>query len=153
MALLRTDPHGFAAYHCPLDQSSALIVIEDNGPVLQCPTCGHRTDEVGHGVLADGFDIIHRQWGTRGDVHAWRAMRDLLAATPTPPDPAAVRQLFVDALRDVANIDLDAVDERYQYRKDLDHGGMGGGMVDTSWWGDKGIPLLVERALTRRPAE
>ena len=138
------------AYSCA-DDSSALTVVAD-GPVLQCPTCGHRTDEPGDGVLGDGFDIVHRQWGTRGDPHAWRALRELVAATPTPTSPESARRAFVDGLRQVADVDVDTTDEKYAYRRHLDHGGMSGGNVNVEWWRTKGIPLLVDRAIGRRPS-
>ncbi len=150
MGLQRLDGYGFAAYHCAQDPC-ALDVVSEDGPVLQCPTCGHRTDEPGRGLLDDGFDIVHRQWGARGDPHAWRALRDLVGTTATPSNPAATRQAFVDGLRQVAGFDLDTAVEHYQYRRDLDHGGMSGGNVDIEWWRDKGVPLLVDRAISRRP--
>ncbi len=119
--------------------------------VLQCPTCRHRTDEPGDGVLGDGFDVNLRQWGLRGDMHAWQAMRELVATTPTPTDREAVRAAYVDALRRVADVDVDDTDEQVVHRAHLDHGGMSGGSVDVGWWRTKGIPLLVERAVDRRP--
>jgi hypothetical protein len=77
-------------------------------------------------------------------------MRDLLATSPTPAEPDAVRARFVDALGEVAHVDIDQADGQPVYRKDLDHGGMSGGVVDVEWWRTKGIPLLVDRALSRR---
>lgn len=119
--------------------------------VLRCPTCCHQTDEPGDGLLGDGFDVNHRQWGLRGDLYAWRAMRELVAATPTPNDRGVIRAAYVDALRRVADVDIDQPGERVVHRPHLDHGGMSGGSVDLEWWRSKGIPLLVERALQRRP--
>lgn len=119
--------------------------------MLACPSCGHRTDEPGRGVLGDGFDILHRQWGLRGDPHVWGAIRDLVGSTPTPPTREAVRAAFVDAVRQVVEVDLDRTDESRVHRQRLDHGGMSGGMVDLDWWRTKGLPLLVERAWERRP--
>jgi hypothetical protein len=148
--LAETDGYGMAAYVCASDQTP-LEPVADAPGVLQCPTCAHRTDTAGDGVLADGFDVIHRQWGLRGDVHAWRAMRVLVGATPTPPDREAVRSAYVDALRRVADVDLDRTDEPVVHRSHLDHGGMSGGSVDLEWWRTKGLPLLVDRAFDRRP--
>ena len=144
------DEYGLAAYCCAQD-GSALVPISDAVPVLRCPACGHRTDATGQGVLADGFDIVHRQWGLRGDPHAWQALRDLVATTPTAPTPETARKAFVDGLRQVAGVDIDETDEQHVYRKDLDHGGMSGGNVNVDWWRTKGIPLLVDRAISRRP--
>jgi hypothetical protein len=145
------DEYGFPAYSCARD-GHALEVIAGMQDVLHCPVCGHRTDEPGDGVLGDAFDIVHRQWGLRGDPHAWHALRELLAAVPTPPSDDGVRLLFVDGLRQVADVDIDQADGQPVYRKHLDHGGMSGGSVNVEWWRTKGIPLLVDRATSRRVA-
>lgn len=136
---------------CTAD-GAPLEPVEGVAQVWRCPSCGHRTDEPGDGLLGDGFDVNHRQWGLRGDGHAWRAMRELVGSTPTPNDREAIRAAYVDALRRVADVDIDQTDERVVHRPHLDHGGMSGGSVDVTWWRSKGIPLLVERALQRRPA-
>ncbi len=144
------DEYGYAAYCCAQDRST-LAPISEGSEVLRCPVCGHRTDEPGQGVLGDAFDLVHRQWGLRGDPHAWSALRDLVSTTPTPPNAEAAREAFVDGLRQVAGVDIDQTDESTVYREHLDHGGMSGGGVDVEWWRTKGIPLLVDRAISRRP--
>lgn len=146
------DAHGNVPYACGSDQAWLEPVDGDPG-VFRCPTCAHRTDEPGDGVLGDGFDIVHRQWGLRGDPHAWWAMRDAIGATPTPPSADAVRTAYVAAFQAASLVDLEHEQEQKAYRKHLDHGGMSGGWVDVGWWRTKGIPLLVERALDRRPSE
>jgi hypothetical protein len=150
--LAETDRYGMAAYLCAADQRPLGPVPEAPG-VLRCPQCGHRTDAPGEGTLADGFDIVHRQWGLRGDPHAWHAMRELVAGTATPPARDAARAAYVDALRQVADVDIDHTDEQVVYRAQLDHGGMSGGGVNVDWWRTKGIPLLVDRATARRPPD
>jgi hypothetical protein len=147
--LAETDGFGMAAYACSAD-GTLLESVPASPGALKCPACGHRTDEAGDGVLGDGFDIVHRQWGLRGDPHAWRAMRELVGTTPTPPDRDAVRAAYADALLRVAEVDVDHTDEQSVYRKALDHGGMSGGGVSVGWWRTKGIPLLVDRATDRR---
>lgn len=148
--LVATDVYGMAAYRCTRDQQH-LEPIPESAGVLRCPACGHRTDETGTGTLADAFDIAHRQFGLRGDFHAWHALRELVAATPTPTTTEGVRTAFVDALREVADVDIDHNDEQQVYGEHLNHGGMSGGFVHIEWWRTKGIPLLVNRAVTRRP--
>ncbi len=150
-ALAESDGYGMAAFTCGVD-GSALEPVAETAGVLRCPRCAHRTDQPGDGVLGDGFDVRHRQWGLRGDVHAWRAMGDLVATTPTSTDRDAVRAAYVDALRRVADVELDDTEAQVVHRAHLDHGGMSGGSVDLVWWRTKGIPLLVERAVDRRPA-
>ena len=140
-----------AAYRCAFDQAE-LAAVEATPGVLQCPKCGYRTDTPGSGALADGFDVLHRQWGTRGDPHVWRAIRERIGATPTPDADDAVRHAYVDALREVTGVDVDASQEPSIYLETYNFGGMGGGHVSLEWWRTKGIPLLTERATARRPA-
>lgn len=102
-------------------------------------------------MLGDGFDVAPWQWGLRGDPHAWRAMQEVVATTPTPASSEEVRAAYVAALAQVVGVDIDSSDEEQVRRPELDHGGMSGGMVDLTWWRAKGIPLLVNRAVTRRP--
>jgi hypothetical protein len=104
---------GTDSYACPRDQNF-LVTIPDAEGVLRCAACGHRTDEPGSGMLVDAFDVAHRQFGLRGDVHAWNAIRELVATTPTRPIADAARVVFVDALRQVADVDLDHTDEQHR---------------------------------------
>jgi len=139
------DQYGFPAYHCAAD-GGVMQPIPGSPGAFACLTCGLRTDAPGTGMLVDGFDVVHHQWGLRGDPHVWRTLRDRLAETPTPHGHDAVRAAFVEAFNDVAGVDVDAEPEQRVYRKELDHGGMSGGTVDLAWWRTKGLPLLVERA-------
>ncbi len=148
--LAEHDGYGMAAYTCGFDRRQLEPAPAIPG-VLQCPGCSHRSDEPGEGVLGDGFDVVHRQWGLRGDVHVWAALRELVATIPTPSDSEGVRAAYVDAFREVVDVDLDQTAESVVYRADLDRGGMSGGAVDLRWWRAKGMPLLVERAIDRRP--
>lgn len=145
------DAWGNPAYGCAAD-GTQMVVVPDSPGVLRCPGCGRRTDEVGRGVLGDGFDVIHRQWGLRGDPHVWQALRHAVADEPTPADAAAVRADLAAALRRVADVDVDAAEVEPVHREQFAHGGMSSGMVDGRWWRDKGLPLIAERALARRPA-
>jgi hypothetical protein len=133
------------------DDPRRMEPVPGEPEVRRCPACGHRTDQPGTGVLGDGFDVAPEQWGLRGDPHAWRGMRDLLATTPTPPDTDAVRAAYVEAFRQVTGVDLDGIGDDYVYVAHLDHGGMSGGGLDLNWWRTRGLPLLVERASDRRP--
>lgn len=144
------DAHGSPAYSCAKD-GAALEPAPDAVGVLRCPRCGHRTDAPGAGVLDDGFDVVHRQWGLRGDPHVWQALRSAVGAEPTPESAELVRAALVAGLRRVADVDVDG-DPRPVRREEFAHGGMSSGMVDVGWWHDKGVPLLVQRALARRAA-
>ncbi len=153
MPFLRTlDRYGYPAYLCSLDQRPLVAVPGTNG-ALSCPVCGRRTDEQGEGVLGDAFDVIHRQWGLRADPHVWDALRNLLANESTPRSPVAVRKAFVDGLRRLTGIDIDDDERREVYLEGFDQGGMSGGVLDVDWWREKGIPLLVQRAVDRRPSD
>ena len=143
------DQYGMHAYECSVDGSA--MEVAGNG-VLSCRAGDHRTDELGAGVLGDGFDIQHRQWGLRGDPHVWAALRQETAAVLTPANTAGIRQAFIEALRRVADVDLDGEEHGPVRREKFAHGGMSSGLVDLDWWRDKGLPLLVDRAAARRPA-
>lgn len=145
------DAYGYAAFVCVADRTPLEPALPPG--VLTCPTCSHRTDEPGDGVLGDAFDVAHRQWGLRGDVHVWQVVRDLVAARPTPADDEAVRAAFVEAFEAVTGMALDDANEMVVYRPQLDHGGMSGGSIDLAWWRTKGVPLLVDRAVDRRPSQ
>lgn len=139
------DRYGYPAYCCADDGGTMQPLPEAPG-VQACATCGYRTDARGRGTLADGFDVVHRQWGLRADPHVWRALRERLADVPTPAGEDDVRRAYAAAFGAITGLDLDAEPERRVYLEDLDHGGMSGGVVDLEWWRTKGLPLLVERA-------
>ena len=96
--------------------------------------------------LADAFDVHVDQYGGRGDLHLWHAMRERLAGVPVPEGEDAVRAAYVTAFNEIVGVDLDTEPERRVFRKELDHGGMSGGVVDLEWWRSTGLPLLVEEA-------
>jgi hypothetical protein len=137
-------------YYCA-DDRQLLEPVTDAPGVVGCPSCGHRTDAPGRGVLADGFDVVLRQWGTRGDPHAWRSLRELVGDTPTPATAELIRAAFVDGLTRVTGVDVDTVPDTHVHIPHLDHGGMSGGVINPPWWRERGLPLLVERATRRRP--
>ena len=145
------DANGQSAYSCGED-GSGLEAVPDADGVLFCPRCGLRTDASGGGALRDGFDVVHRQWGLRGDPHVWAALRSAIGEVPTPEDADGVRAAYAAGLRQVADIDVDG-DRQPVRREKFAHGGMSSGMVDVGWWHDKGLPLLTERAMARRPAQ
>ena len=106
----------------------------------------------GPGYLMTRSTSGHRQWGLRGDPHVWAALHEETAVVPTPADTAGIRKAFVEAMRRVADVDLDADGHEPVQREKFAHGGMSSGMVDLDWWRTNGLPLLVERAAARRPA-
>lgn len=134
-------------YQCARDQAEMEL---DEG-VAVCPACGLRDDTPGDGVLGDAFDIAPRPWRSREDPYLWRAVGDRLAATPTPTHADDVRTRVADGFRAVTGVDVDAPDDSV-YLIDFDRGGFGGGVVDLRWWREQAIPLVVDRALTRRPS-
>jgi hypothetical protein len=97
-------------------------------------------------TLADAFEARPERWGSRADPHVWHRMRERLADVPVPEGEGAVRAAYVAVFAEVTRLDLDTETEDLVFRKELDHGGMSGGVVDLQWWRGTGIPLLVERA-------
>jgi len=77
-------------YSCGTD--GAFLVVE--GPGVQgCLTCGLRTGAPATGLLADRFDVVHRQWGLRGDPHVWRALRERLTTVTSCCTPCGGNSL------------------------------------------------------------
>ena len=128
---------------------AAMLLLPGGPDVLVCRACGFRFDAPPTGVLADAFDVVHRQWGLRGDPHVWGAMRDRLSGVPTPRD---VEPVLLAAFTEACGIDLRTESEPQVHVPALDHGGMSGGFVDVGWWRTKGIPLMVARATRPHPA-
>lgn len=154
MSLRALDDHGSHAYEhatCAVGSGWGRAMVAGPDGSLVCRACGYREDSPGTGTLADGFDLVHRQWGLRGDPHVWAELRDRLRDVPTPGDlpPDDVRSAVLDTFAEITGVDLDAAREARVYRAELDHGGMSGGVVDLGWWRDKGLPLIVERATGR----
>lgn len=98
-------------------------------------------------MVGDLFAEEPEQWGLRGDPYAWAAIRDHLATTPIPTDPAKVEPLLKDAFRAVVGEDPDdrAAPETV-YRDEFAHGGMSSGAVHLPTWSERLIPLLITRA-------
>ena len=97
-------------------------------------------------TLGESFEPRPERWGLRADPHVWDAMRQNLADVPVPEGEDAVRAAYVAAFAEASGVDLDTETEDVVFRKELDHGGMSGGVVDLRWWRATGIPLLVGRA-------
>lgn len=146
MSLRALDDHGSHAYEhatCAVGSGWDRAMVAGPDGLLVCKACGYREDSPGTGRLVDGFDVVHRQSGLRGDPHVWDELRRRLRDTPTPGD---VRRAVLAAFAEITGVDLDDEGEAQVYRAELDHGGMSGGVVDLGWWRDKGLPLVVERA-------
>lgn len=109
---------------------------------------GDLDDETVHDRTAgDLFATEPGQWGLRGDPYAWAALRERLADTALPRDPARVAPFLKEAFRNVVGVDLDDPGApEAVYREEFDHGGMSSGVVHLPTWRDRLIPHLVATA-------
>jgi len=135
--------HGLEHATCATASGWATAMIRTQDGVLACSECGYRADSAPSGLLADCFDLRHRQWGLRGDPHVWEMLREQLSDVATPPDVIAA---LLDAFETTTGVDLRTDGSAQVYQESLDHGGMSGGVIDLEWWRQKAIPLLAQRA-------
>lgn len=143
MRLEPLDQYGSPAYAHAACADEYVFMVPGRDGVLACEGCGCREDSPATGRLSDGFDLIHRQWGLRGDPFAWEALRDHLADQPTPGE---LRDYLLDAFAAVIGVDLRADTREAVYVEAYAHGGMSSGHVHLSWWREKGLPLIAARA-------
>lgn len=99
------------------------------------------------------FETPPKQWGVRGDVWVWWAMRDRLATTPLPDRDEDLARLLRDTF--VALVGVDPEDPQEGdgvtvHREEFAHGGMSAGMIHLPWWREKLFPLLESRAADLR---
>ena len=135
--------HGLQHATCTASSGWDSAMVESAEGVLACKACGYRADSAPSGTMADCFDLVHRQWGLRGDPHLWSLLRDRLSQVATPPD---VLGSLLEAFEAATGVDLRSEEADHVRREELDHGGMSGGMVSLEWWRQKGIPLMTQRA-------
>ncbi|MEO3781887.1 hypothetical protein ABGB12_01045 [Actinocorallia sp. B10E7] len=96
------------------------------------------------------FDSPPPQWGTRGDPHAWKALRRHLAGVSVPAEAGELEKLLVEGFLAVVGADLRVADDEYVYRQEFAHGGMSSGQVHLPTWRARLIPLLVSRGAPNR---
>lgn len=96
------------------------------------------------------FDPAPMQWGLRGDPHVWAVLQERLARTPVPATAREVEELLADAFLAVVGTDLRTTRDDSVHRQEFAHGGMSSGYVHLPTWRDLLVPLLVQRAQSRR---
>lgn len=83
------------------------------------------------------------QWGLRGDPYLWREMAEHLADTPWPASEEELTRRLLQLFEQLAGISLDDPNPVHLTRHA--HGGMSSGMISSTFWRERAIPLLVER--------
>lgn len=101
-------------------------------------------------TMGELFDPAPAQWGLRGDPYAWAAVREHLALTPVPAHDHEVQDLLFQAFLMEVGVDLRTAGDDHVYREEFAHGGMSGGHIHLPTWRERLVPLLVDRAQTRR---
>ena len=103
-------------------------------------------------TVGELFDRHPVQFGLRGDVHLWNALRIKFAATPLPSSWFEMRRLVQTAVERIIGRPLDArADPESVYVPEFDPGrGMSAGHVHISWWITTGIPILLDRFEAKR---
>jgi hypothetical protein len=103
--------------------------------------------------VSDLFDPEPPTWGLRGDPYLWRALRAHLAGQGIPASAGELTALLQQAFRELAGTDLASDPASSVYREQYAQGGMSSGMISLEAWRQRLMPMLVERARTRLPAE
>ena len=98
------------------------------------------------------FDPEPETWGLRGDPCLWRDLRAHLADRDIPASAGELADLLHEAFRELAGADLASDPAASVYREQYAHGGLSSGMISLDTWRQRLMPLLAERARTRRTA-
>jgi len=94
-------------------------------------------------VVSDLFDPAPDQWGLRGDLFLWMEMRQALCLVPVPEKLSDLADIVSSAFHALTGKPLRSGNEILINR--FSRGGMSSGMVDSSFWVDRFIPLLENR--------
>lgn len=94
-------------------------------------------------VLGDLFTPWPRQWGYRGDPYLWGCIAANLGGSWLLEDEE-FEEVFKVAFMRISGHDFDTAPDTITLRE-IDFGGMSGGLVSMSWWKGIGYPLLKDR--------
>jgi hypothetical protein len=95
--------------------------------------------------IASLFTTGPKQFGLRGDVHLWNAMREHFAGEPMPPTRRALRERLEAVFTELSGLVITHAEERVYIAK-YAHGGMSSGQVHLPFWRNKALPFLLGRA-------
>lgn len=101
-------------------------------------------------VLADLFVPFPAQFGLRGDSFLWGKLAGYYWGWVISAD-TDIEQVIKDGFRSLVGQDFDSAPGEF-FDEGLAHGGMSSGYVSMEWWRRTGLPLLVHRFTTIRPA-
>jgi hypothetical protein len=104
----------------------------------------------GYEQVSDLFDPEPATWGLRGDPYLWQALRAHLAGRGVPASADELTDLLYEAFRELVGTDLASDPATSVHRHQYAHGGMSSGMISLDTWRLRLMPMLAERARTRR---
>lgn len=89
------------------------------------------------------FQEPPEQWGLRGDPYLWSDLEIYFSNGFFPCTEEHFMKEFYTAFEKLTGSKLESKEQIFvpQYN----HGGMSGGMVDSTFWLDKALPLLINR--------
>lgn len=101
----------------------------------------------GDPMVGDLFERHPVQFGMRGDLYLWQALRSEFAGTPVPSSWFELRRIVIEAVERIIGQPLNAhADPVSVYVAEFDPGsGMSAGQVHMAWWVNTGIPILLDR--------
>ncbi len=95
------------------------------------------------GTVAEIFEIHPEHWGLRGDPHLWEDLKEFFSNMPLPYSIARFTENFNIFYKLVSGYEI-KMGEKF-YIPGYDKGEVSGGMIHSSFWLTKGLPILVER--------
>lgn len=88
------------------------------------------------------------QWGLRGDPYLWREMADQFQGVPLPRSSREVASVLEEAFLKLTGYPVSYTRHLKVVRHA--HGGMSSGDIDTEFWRERGIPLLLSRFVAQQ---
>ena len=95
------------------------------------------------GTVAEIFETHPEYWGLTGDPHLWEDLKEFFSNMPLPYPVEKFTESFHIFYKLTSGYEINEGEE--YYIPGYDKGGMSGGMINSSFWLEKGLPLLTER--------
>ena len=95
------------------------------------------------GTVAEIFEIHPESWGLRGDPHLWEDLKEFFSNIPLPYSVEKFTESFHIFYKLTSGYEIKEGEEFYI--SGYDKGGMSGGVINSSFWLKKGLPLLTGR--------
>ena len=93
------------------------------------------------GTVAEIFETHPEYWGLRGDPHLWEDLKEFFSNIPLPYSVDRFTESFHLFYKLTSGYEIKDGEKHYIFG--YDKGGMSGGMINSSFWLEKGLPLLI----------